>query len=447
MRQLQQTKQQQVLSTAMRQSLEILRMPAAELHAFLLEEAQENLFLQVEEPEFADAADLFAPETLPYGDWPEYGALQSPGAGKENSDPAECMCGTESFTDYLLEQLMQDKSIPREYLAACCYLVQNLNRRGWLEDSLDSLSGCIGVPVRQMEQALYIVQSLSPAGVGARGLEECLILQLAQTKDFSAETLALIRRGLELVAKNDFRAAALELNVSAERAKKCCEAIRRLNPIPSRGFSTGETVQYVSPEAEVTREGDRLAVRYLESAQPKVSLEPAYVQLLEETRDPALERYLAAHRRRAQALIEDVEQRKRTLLRVLQCVLESQYGYFLHGPENLQPLTAQAVAQKLGVNASTVSRAIQGKSIVCAQGTVPVKSLFSAKLDRQEASSASARERLRLLIRAEDKTAPLSDEQLKQALGALGIRLSRRTVAKYRKIMDIPAATMRGCLP
>ena len=443
---VQSQRQRQILNQRMAQSLTVLQMPLTELYRYLSEQAVQNPLLDVDMPEIlsVELPRSAEPEDVIWrsddADFiPEHARRKTDGETR-----AEPVDRGERFTELLRRQLFEERRIPKDLLPLCLFLVDSLNRRGYLDDPIELLAEVAEARVEDMTQALYILQEMSPAGVGARSLQECLILQLVQTQDFSAETVKLIKDGLDLLAANDIRAVARLLNVGKDEALRCCAAIRRLNPIPSRGYDTLDDAAFVIPEAEVSRENGRWTVRYHDSALPRVSVNREYREMLERTDDPQLSDYLREHLTAAKHVTRELEARKRTVLRVLECLVERQSAFFTQGFAALSPLTISEMADELGLHPSTVSRAVQGKYLMTPAGPVELRRLFSAHASPDGAvSTAGAKERLNALIAAEDRAHPLSDEKLCQAMQALGIPLSRRTVAKYREAMGIPAAAKR----
>jgi len=440
----------QTLSQSMIQSLAVLQMPIMDLYQYISEKAQENPVLDVEAPEAMSVA-------LPQEDKARQLIWETDDSGssaegwrgpREEGFLPEPADRRDDFSQMLHLQLQEERMIPDRLLPLCHFLVDSLNRRGYLDDPIELLADIADASVEDMTQALYVIQELSPTGVGARTLEECLVLQLVQSEAFSAHTLKLVTQGLDLLAANNLRAIAALLQVSREEAAACCAAVRALNPIPSRGYRTGSDSIFVIPEAEVLQEGDRWIIRYNERALPRLGINRYYEDLLRQSEDPQLTAYLKKQMGAARSLIREVNARGTTIMRVLECVAQKQSSFFRQGFEQLQPLAISDVAQELSLSQSTVGRAIQGKTILTPWGVLELKQLFSVRSSAGSAvSAASARERLKALIAGEDPQKPLSDEKLCEAMQALGIPLSRRTVAKYRGALGIPPASRRRQAP
>ena len=322
----------QTLNQTMIQSLAVLQKPIFELYQYISEKVLENPVLDVEAPE-AITVELpqYASAERLIWETDYSGNRSERWQGISDQSPPEPADQRDGFTEMLHLQLQEERMIPRELLPLCHFLVDSLNRRGYLEDSIELLAEIAGASISDMTQAMYVVQELTPTGVGARTLQECLVLQLVQTKDFNASTLKLITSGLDLLAANDLRAIAELLGVGRTEAAECCAAVRRLNPIPSRGYRTGNDNIFVIPEAEVLREEQRWVVRYNDRALPKLGISPDYEAMLRQSDDPQITAYLKRQMCAARNLIHEVDARGTTIMRVLECVIRRQRAFFEQG--------------------------------------------------------------------------------------------------------------------
>lgn len=438
--------QHQTMSAKMQQALHVLQISTDELRQYLLERAMENPLLDVSNTDLMAEA---IPEETAEADivWEmdfSGNRVESKAGRGDDRQWLEGISEEESFTEILLRQLHTERRVPRDLLPLCEIVVESLDKRGYLADPVELLAALAGVTEREMLQAVYAVQELSPAGVAARDLQECLMIQLAQTREFRSETLHLITEGLPLLAEGNLSLLAKRLNMSKEKVEEAAAVVRALNPIPSRGYHTREEKNYVIPEARVEKRPGGWNIVYSDHAVPTVHINQEYSDMLQNTQDGEVRNYLRRQIAGANAVIKNVGLRKKTLLCVIECVVRHQAAYLERPDGPLVPLVIGDVAEELGLHSSTVSRAVQGKYITTPRGTIPLKSLFSVPSSRgSEVSSAGAKEKVRLLILAEDKAHPFSDEKLRQQLETLGLNLSRRTVTKYRESMGIPAASAR----
>ena len=432
--------QRQILSQALRQSLQYLQMPVTELAEYLQEQSLSNPLLEVD---YAPASDLTLPISVVEG-----GGKQ--GSRRSSESPAAdafyASSRPESFSEYLMEQVNCMQQVDETTRAVCCFLIECLDSTGYLSCSLPELARELELPLYDVEQALYLLQMLEPAGVGARDVTECLLLQLAQGRDFTAANIRMIREGLPLLAKRDYAALSQLLGLPLKAVYESEAVIKALNPIPSRGFYSGDTYHsYIVPEATVLYRDGQLTVEMNTRGLPRISLSREYTAMLGRAEYPEVQNYLRKSLTAAKATIAQIDSRQSTLQSLLLVILRRQQGYFM-GTDQLQPMTMQQVADEMQLNTSTVSRAVKDKYIQFQTRLIPLRSLFSSSLQGDDGalvSADAARQQLRLFIRTEDPGAPLSDEALTAALASVGIHLSRRTVAKYRAELSIPSAAAR----
>lgn len=426
------------LSPAMRQALECLQLPMMQLHDYVQEAALENPVLEVAAP-----AEELSPDREQTVEYREQSLWYSK-AAPEEGDALSLYTREETFCEYLHGQIGQMRLIDDSLRPLCSFLVDCLDRRGYLDCPLDELAAEYGCETALMEQALYAVQMLDPPGVGARDLTECLILQLMQSRAFNELTLHIAREGLDLLAAGDYEAIAQRFGATREDVLRSAAAIRGLSPIPSRGFPGDELISYSIPEAEVAFEDGVAVITMNERLLPRLELSEDYRQMMQETTDSEVQQYLKQKFAEAGALSENLRSRSRTLLAVLTAAVNVQRGYFLEGV--LQPFTMQQLAGQLGLSTSTVSRAVQDKTIQYAGRIIPLRSLFTTPIHSKGGASLSAqavKQQLQAFLQAEDVHAPLSDDALCSALEAVGMSISRRTVAKYRAELGYDIASRR----
>lgn len=430
-------KQKLSLTPRMRQSLEYLQVSLIELDEMLREEALSNPLLIVRSPSFEGAPPVRRRESS---------ALRSQAAwdrSGQEMDPLDRYVRDATFQEHLEEQLGQFPGLDREMLWICRFLVGCLDERGYLDCALEELEEETHIPYERLEQALFVIQMLDPPGVGARSLSECLTLQLAQGDHFDELTLHIIQSGLESLAKGDRRGLCKRFSAEPGAVAAACDTIRSLSPIPSRGFRGREQVPYVVPDALISRRGGKLTVELDHAAMPQVEIDLEYAGGLADPSDQEVQRYIQEHTAKARQLIGCVDGRYRTLLRLLHVVTALQRDLFLGG--DLRPMTMQQVAGEMGLNVSTVSRAVKDKWICFEGRCFPLRELFTAAVPVSEEgiSAQMVKRQIWELIREEDRSSPLSDEQIRAALEREGIQVSRRAVAKYRSQLQIPASSMR----
>ena len=437
-----------VLTNTMKQALNCLQLSAPDLSQYVQEQALSNPLLEVQTPEFYETmpieqirparerseADPEFRESLPW-------KIRS---GESNAAFDAYLAHQQTFTDYLEEQIGQMRLLDEGMLRLCRYLIGCLDRRGYLDCSLEELAEETGCPAAALEQALFAVQMLDPPGVGARSLSECLILQLAQGSGFNALTLAIARDGLELLSRRDYAALAKLTGASVREVKQAAEEILALNPVPARGFAEAGQTGWIVPDATFRLEEGRLTVELNERILPRLSIQREYADLAEGSADAEAQRYVKEKLGEANTLIRSVGMRSSTLLRVMEYLARVQGAYFRGG--ELVPVTMQQAAESMELSVSTVSRAVQNKYVQFEGRILPLRSFFTAAVragDAEAISSQAVRQRVQYLIRGEDAAAPLSDEAIRLALEKSGISVSRRVIAKYRAALGIPPASKR----
>lgn len=436
------------LTPTVRQSLQYLQLPIQELGAALEEISMRNPMLEVElpsmdmpypqpsEPE-RETDEVYVKETL---------FKTAANFSGNDIDALSNVCAEgKSLSEHLIEQLLQMTEIDERQRALCRFIVGCLNSAGYLDSPIEELAALSGVSVFELEQALYAVQTLDPPGVGARDLSECLLIQLAQGSRFNAANVALIRRGLPLLAENDTNALRKLLGVSGRELETAIDDIKSLNPIPSRGFGKPEDVTYVVPEATVYYESGRLTVEMNSAEVPRVSLRKDYCDMLSSDECSEAHEYLKKQLSEAKGVLHGLKEREKTLRRIVLSVIMHQKGYFSHG-EDIKPLTMGEVADELDINVSTVSRGVNEKYILFEGKVLPLRTFFASglSLGSGDAVSPSAiKRKIKDFVSNEDKRHPLSDEALRKMFENLGISLSRRVIAKYRGEINIPSTSQR----
>ncbi|MFQ7855053.1 MAG: RNA polymerase factor sigma-54 [Flavonifractor plautii] len=334
-----------------------------------------------------------------------------------------------------------------EVMDAGVFLVESLNQNGWLDEPLEALAAGHGCGPEVMAQALEVVQSLEPAGVGARDLAECLKLQLVRRTPVNELAVRIVERHLDALSKSRYGLIARELKASPEEVRAACDVIRSLNPRPGTGFAARENLTYINPDIIVVSFPDHFELLTNDYYFPTLNISGYYTRLMKESDDSQVKDYLTGKVRQAKWMVKAIEQRRSTLMACAECILEFQESFFRKGPGHLVPLSLADVAERIGVHESTVSRAVKEKYIQCSMGVYPLSYFFSRSLGPaagdEAASPDAAKALLKKLIAGEDKKKPLSDQKLCELMSAQGCSLSRRTVAKYRDELRIPSTTGR----
>ena len=442
---------QQRLCQQQIQSVELLQMSTLELDAYLQELSQENPMMEPDESRL-EGTHAQEDELLGLLKWLEDNDRQNRYYQHMDEDELDPLArvGTAGGLEETLFRFLSRQLYPLEldedtaqivrYLAAC------LDADGYLRVPLEELSQNLGRPTAVLKRCLHLLQSLEPAGVGARNLAQCLELQLGRIHE-TGPALEIVRNHLEALAKHQYRAIAAKLDVSVEQVRQAEQLIRELEPRPGSSFEQPDQTQYLLPDVFVEEKEGELAVRLRGGERAPFRISGYYQTLLRDSEDPEVRSYLTDKLRQAEGVFRALEQRDSTLLRCAQVIVRRQAAFFREGAQTLIPLRLADVAEELELHESTVSRAVREKYLQCDRGVYPLHYFFSRSASSQneggQMGGKAARALLRRLVDQEDKLRPRSDQKLCQAMEELGCSVSRRTVAKYREELGIPNASGR----
>ncbi len=444
--------QRLVMTQQMQLSIKLLQMSTYDLREYIETEFLENPILEgdfdfvQEEKAYEDKIDY--KEMIKYLEFDNYGS-QSYGEYNKDEDvsPFNFISEKESLTEYLQEQLIEADE--DEYIKAIVsYMIENIDGRGYLDMPLEEICKELNISLELGEEALEILQDLEPDGIGARDLKECLKIQLIKKGMLDEKLEIIIDEYLDLIADNKYNVIAKNLKITPKEAQDLGDIIKKLEPKPSRGFYTGEEVKFIIPDAAIRKIDGQYFVIMNEGVIPRLSINSLYKNILNNKDDKNTEKYVKERLNSAMFLIKSIEQRKSTLLRILEKVVENQKEYFDNGQKYLKPMTLKEMAELLGIHESTVSRAIKDKYILTSFGTIKIKDLFTTGLsknqgDGEEVAVVNIKKKIKDLIDAEDKKKPLSDQAICDYLNEKSLNISRRTVAKYREELGIKSSSKR----
>ncbi|MER3416115.1 MAG: RNA polymerase sigma-54 factor [Gemmataceae bacterium] len=466
--------QKMILAPRMIQSMEILQLPILALQERIEQELQDNPVLELK----TDVEETTAPapaesDTEPelvvneqtgeedFGrledlssEWEDYfdeGHRPSAGHAQELGEKRyellqNVPCRPPSLYDYLDEQL-RFFDAPPAVMALARLIIGNLDARGYLTVPLEDIVAQAGADatLAQAQEALRLVHKLDPPGVGARNLQECLLLQLTPDTPHLDLVRLLIERHLEDIEHNRLPVIEKRTGRSREEIRAAIAVLRTLNPAPAAHFAP-PTTAYVVPDLVVERdENGNYQLRLTDDGLPEVHINRKYLEMLKQA-DQKTRDYLRRRLASAQWLIEAIKQRRQTLLKVAQAILARQRAFLEHGPDHIEPLKMQQIADEVGVHVTTISRAVDDKWIQTPRGVYPLRRFFTSGTIAEDGSQVAyeaIKRKLQELIAQEDKTNPLSDEELVAKLRAAGYPVARRTVAKYRKQLRIPSSRQR----
>lgn len=428
------------LTPQMQQSLQVLQAGLGELETIVEQALEENPALERVERETDETETPLRSEFIS----PTDGRRARRGLRDGEDDPErEPAAPEQSLMDELLVQLGMH-GLPDEERALVSFLIGNLRENGRLDMEIGEISRTTGARRGEVESALRVLQSLEPAGVGARTLEECLLLQLVRQGEGDSLAAALVSRRHGLLLQGKLLEIARAEHVSLAKVRDAVRVLQSLDPYPGQRFGRDEA-GYVTPDVLVQEVHGTFRAVTNDAALPAVALSEPYLDMLRGARRGELRSYLKERTRAASWLIQSIAQRQDTLRRVAQCIVELEEDFLREGIESLRPLHLKDVAARAGVHESTVSRAVTGKFIQTPRGVFEMKYFFTSRIETGggEVSSLLVKEAIRAMIQREDWRRPLSDYAIADALNETDVRIARRTVTKYREALGIPPAPER----
>ena len=351
-----------------------------------------------------------------------------------------------TLADHLRSQLSVS-ILSEELRDAAESIIGNLDEDGYLSASLEEIAALGDHSMEIIQQALKVVQSLDPAGVGARTLRECLLLQIESMNGRDGVAWQIVSNHLRLLETRQFKELAKVLSRPPEHIDVAVQLIRRLNPRPGLRYS-GAGARVVEPDVYFTKDGDDYIIQMNDEDVPQLRLNAQYRRMLDrengaskEVRDYVRERYTSAIQ-----LMKNIEQRKQTILKVCQAIVRRQSDFLSNGLDHLKPMMIKEVAEEVGVHPSTVSRAVANKYVHTPQGVFELRYFFSEAVQGPSGGTTPLlllKRKVKKMIEEEDPAHPLTDEHITALLEAEGIQVTRRTVAKYREDMKIPSTHQR----
>lgn len=481
-----------VLAPQLQQSLALLQAPTLELKALVEQELQQNPVLEEasvaetemqtkdagEEPQTAAAADPAEPPadldfdpaaeknpSEPVDDfqaeferlvqldqeWRDHFAQTNLPirASAEEEEKRQFMfdslvAGT-SLQETLLEQV-RESTLTEEQWPIAEMLIGNVDEYGYLKATMEELAASTGLPAEKILEVLKVVQTFEPAGVGARDLRECLLLQFERTAQQNTLEYRIVNEFMDALGKRRIPEIARGTDTTVEQVQAALERIARLEPRPGRAFLP-DNDQYVLPEVFVQKSGDDYVVTTNNEHIPHLRISNTYKDLMSQ-RDNSSEvrNYIREKIRAGKFLIKSLHQRQTTILNIAKEIVHRQREFMAKGVAALKPLTMVQIAQVVGVHETTVSRAVSGKYMQTPQGIFEMKYFFTAGIQTASGngmSNTSVKDMIAEIFKSENTGAPLSDQEVVRMLKEKGIVIARRTVAKYRTELNILPSNLR----
>lgn len=339
-------------------------------------------------------------------------------------------------------------------LAIATAIIEAIDERGYLTQSIEDILEAMGDPEieqDEVEAVLKRVQHFDPIGIAARDLSECLLIQLTQYADttpYIDNARLLIRDHLDLIAGRDFRQLMRKTKLKEDDLRVAIELIQTLNPRPGLAITPGKD-EYVIPDVTVTKKKGRWIVELNPDNMPKINVNQHYASMVKSTKNQADSQFIRGHLQEAKWFIKSLESRNETLLKVSNCIVKFQQGFFEFGEEAMKPMVLNDIAEAVEMHESTISRVTTQKYMHTPRGIFELKYFFSSHVrtdDGGECSSTAIRAFIKKLVASENQQKPLSDSKMALLLAEQGIQVARRTIAKYREAMLIPPSNQRKSL-
>jgi RNA polymerase sigma-54 factor len=464
--------QKLILTPQLQQSIKLLQLPLLELSQDINQELMNNPLLEEnverspEEKSSADRStdedrfgqksdDAEAPLEKIFGfttdnyfeeresDGRDLGYFQD--NMEESTSPFERNRSRTDLYEHLLWQLRLSHT-PKNVGQTAEIIINNLNEDGYLQASLEEISELTQMTMKNAEDALAVVQSLDPPGVGARSLQECLLMQIQPLQLEGTLVEKILLEGFSELEGKRYKQLATKFKLFIDDILAAVKIIEGLEPRPGRNFSSDEPI-HIIPDVYVEESDGTFHITLNEDGIPRLRLSNYYKKLLANKKSLGAEerQYLEDKLRSAVWLLKSLDQRNKTIYKVTDSILKFQEDFFRKGPSYLKPLNLRVVAEDLGMHESTISRVTSNKYIQCPQGLLNFRYFFSNAVSTENGSmsSSTVKDLLKKIIEEEDPKAPLNDKQISEMLKSKGISVARRTTAKYREELKIPSHMKR----
>ncbi len=434
---IQQT-QKLALTPQMEQSLSVLQMGTEELNQCIEEEVLSNPMLDyAKEPEKkevrrsqGEGIGYYSRKKTEDTDYQSY--LNA--IADEKSEDTE-------LAEYLRMQLYTKKISPRRQKIGK-YLIECLEESGYLKMDMDELAKGIGLSKEELEREIRFMQTLEPCGVFARDLKECLLLQVQGEEQMQRQARLLIEKYLDEIAQNKIPQISKQTGLTTAEITKTIRYIKEeLEPVPGRGYGCANRNEYIYPDITVKEDEKGYRIILNKEKVHTLELNREYLPMLGQVHSSEENKYLKEQYQKAKILLRNIGKREETLAAVAEAIVDWQREFFEKGKASLKPMNLLDIAQELDVHESTVSRAVRDKYLECRWGIFELKYFFSNKTS--DGNNCNVLTCIQEIIRSENKQKPLSDAKIAEQLEKKGIRISRRTVTKYREQMQIPNTQMR----
>lgn len=435
------------------QSIKILQQNSVELENYIQEELMSNPMLELAD----NQPDFSREEKDNRFDWTEHAKERSyddrssrrlTESEKGDYNYEQFVKARYSLYDFLHMQLALIPGLDPKTRKIAEYIIDSLNPWGYRTERATEIAVKLDCEHDEVMKAIHVVQSLEPAGVGAKSLQEALMLQLKRMGEYNEVFADIITNHLQNIANNRIQMIAKALNLSLDETNEYCDELRSLDPKPGVRYGKNDENSYIKPDVYVKEDRGKYLVFTNEKITPLLNTSPYYEKLLSEAAgDQEATEYIKSKMNSAVWLIKGIDQRRRTIQRVAEAIVAHQQDFFKKGSSALKPMTLSDIAEELDIHESTVSRAVNGKYMQTPRGLFEMKYFFSGSVSGStgdDMSQEAARQAIKEIVANEDPKKPLSDEKIKEKLYTEHkIDIARRTVAKYREQLGIPGTSKR----
>ncbi|SDY24055.1 RNA polymerase factor sigma-54 [Tindallia californiensis] len=443
--------QKLVMTPQLRQAIKILQFTSLELEEYIEQQIENNPIIEINEEDKKTKEELIEDKKI---DWKEYAE------DFDNYEYCKEAFHHNSDNDFNYENIIFRNPTLQEhlifqftltYLEADLhligeYIIDSLDENGYLRVSLEEIAETLQQDYSTVESVLHIIQTFEPVGVAARTLTECLVIQCKSLGIKNENVYLMIESYLDEIACNKYPAIAKSLGITTQEVQNICDFLKTLEPKPGRKYA-GNDNRYVVPDVVIKKIENEYYIIPNDRNIPRLTIRKDYQQMLSrgDENEEAV-RFLNDKFNNAMWLIKSIEQRMQTIHKVVEQIVHKQRCFFEHGKKHLKPMTLREIADEIGVHESTVSRATNGKYVETPAGTFELKYFFSSGVPNNGGESIAAesiKNYIRDILDHEDPKKPYSDDRIASELESKGIKISRRTVAKYREDMKIPSSSKR----
>ncbi len=482
--------QQLTMTPQLQQAIKLLQLSTLDLQQEIQEALDSNPLLEIEEgndePQLeknnidnddsgSEATASASSDTLEAGDalekndlpdelpidstWDEYYSASSAPAPGPSNDDEQIFQGetTEDIQEHLLWQMRLTHFSDTDRAIATA-IIDSIDESGYLTVTLDDILEAVNdddmeepIEMDEVECVLKRIQMFDPIGSGSRSPQECLMVQLRQFSEdtpWLTEAKQLIEEYSDLLSSKDYRTLMRKSRLKEDQLREAMRLLQTLNPRPGSALVTKEP-EYVIPDVSVTKKNGRWVVELNPDSLPKLSVNQQYAAMSRRAKNSSDSQFIRSHMQEAKWFIKSLESRNETLMKVANCIVQQQMGFFEHGPEMMKPMVLNDVAEMVDMHESTISRVTTQKYMHTPRGIFELKYFFSSHVATEsggECSSTAIRALIKKLVAAEKPSKPLSDSKIASLLAEQGIKVARRTIAKYRESLSIPPSNQRKSL-